>query len=86
MEIIMQGLVLLVSGLGIVFLFLSLLVLVMNHSSKIVQRFNHVLPDDEPRKKKNRQEPATTRAANDDVKVAIAIAVTSVRARYPHPL
>jgi sodium pump decarboxylase gamma subunit len=85
MTILMQGLVLLVSGMGIVFLFLALLVFVMTHSAKIVQRFNHILPDDEPRKKKNRQDPAA-RAGYNDVKVAIAIAVTSVRARYPHPL
>ena len=86
MAILLQGLVLLVSGMGIVFLFLALLVWVMNRSAQIVQRFNHILPDDEPRKKKNRSAPATERAGSDDVKVAIAVAVTSVRARYPHPL
>ena len=86
MAILLQGLVLLVSGMGIVFLFLALLVWVMNRSALIVQRFNHILPDDEPRKKKSRSAPAAERAGGDDVKVAIAIAVTSVRARYPHPL
>lgn len=81
MASLMQGLVLLVSGMSIVFLFLLILVWVMNRSAKIVQRFNHILPDSEPRKRKNRSAPAAERVANDDVRVAIAIAVTSIRAR-----
>lgn len=77
MAILLQGLVLLVSGMGIVFVFLTLLVFVMTRSSKLVTRFNHILPDDEPKKK-----PRTIakEAAHDDGAV-IAVAVAAARAR-----
>ena len=77
MAIFLQGLVLMVSGMGIVYLFLSLLVWVMNRSSSIVARFNHILPDEES-KKKTRQAPQSA-ALHDDVLIAVAVA--AVRAR-----
>lgn len=80
MEILMQGLVLLVAGMGIVYVFLALLVWVMNHSSQIVQRFNYILPDDEPRKKKARPVLASARAGNIDEQIAVAIAITAAKA------
>jgi len=81
MAILMQGLVLLVAGMGIVFLFLSLLVWVMNRSAQIVPRFNHILPDDEP-KKKTRPALAHAHAASlDDVQIAVALAAVAARAR-----
>ncbi len=77
MAILLQGLVLLVSGMGIVFLFLALLVWVMNRSAAIVPRFNHILPDDEPKKK---MRPAA-KVAGDDETALIAIAIAAARAR-----
>jgi len=76
MDILLQGLVLLVAGMGIVFLFLMLLVFVMNHSSKLVVRFNHILPDDEPKKK-----PRVVAAKADDTAIAISIAVAMAQSR-----
>jgi oxaloacetate decarboxylase gamma subunit len=75
MAILLQGLVLLVAGMGIVYLFLTLLVWVMNRSAAIVPRFNHILPDDEPKK---RARPA---ARADDDAVLIAVAIAAARAR-----
>ncbi len=75
MAILAQGLVLLLSGMGIVFGFLALLVWVMNRSAAIVPRFNHILPDDEPKK---RARPA---AKADDDAALIAIAIAAARAR-----
>lgn len=77
MAILLQGLVLLVSGMGIVFLFLSLLVWVMNRSATIVSRFNHILPDEEPKKKSR---PAQSSAHDDGVLIAIAIVAAQARA------
>ncbi len=77
MAILLQGLVLLVSGMGIVFLFLALLVWVMNRSAAIVPRFNHILPDEEPKKKTR---PAA-KAAGDDDSALIAIVIAAARAR-----
>ena len=75
MATLLQGLVLLVAGMGIVYLFLTLLVWVMNRSAAIVPRFNHILPDDEPKK---RARPA---ARADDDAVLIAVAIAAARAR-----
>ena len=69
MAVLSQGLVLLVAGMGIVFAFLAVLVCVMSLSSKVIPRFNHILPDHEPRKK-----PVKKAAVSDDTEIAIAIA------------
>ncbi len=76
MEILMQGLVLMIAGMSIVFAFLAMLVFVMVLSSKIIPRFNHILPDDKPRKK-----PAKTAALahDDDTSIAIAVAVAAAQ-------
>ena len=74
MAILSQGLVLLVAGMSIVFIFLSILVLVMNLSSKVIPKFNHILPDHAPKKK-----PASKAAATDDTEIAIAIAVAAAQ-------
>ncbi len=70
MAILMQGLVLLAAGMGIVYLFLSLLVWVMNRSAQIIPRFNHILPDEEPKKKTR----LTQKTVHDDSPIAIALA------------
>ncbi len=71
----MQGVVLLLAGMGIVFAFLALLVCVMTVAAKIVPRFNHILPDEEPKKK-----PRPAAPASDDAAIALAIAVARSRA------
>ena len=76
MATLLQGLVLLVSGMGIVFLFLTLLVWVMNRSSALVIRFNHILPDEEPKKKSR----PTQQNAHDDFAL-VAIALAAIKAR-----
>ncbi len=54
---LMQGLVLLVAGMGIVYLFLAVMVWIMNRLAQIIPRFNHILPDDEPKKKPRKTVP-----------------------------
>lgn len=73
-ELLKQGLVLLIAGMGIVFFFLTLLVFVTNGASKIIPKFNHILPDEAPKKK-----PAPAAAASDDAAIALAIAVARAR-------
>ena len=72
MAILSQGLVLLLAGMGIVFAFLAMLVCVTSVSSKIIPKFNHILPDYEPKKR-----PAKSTATSDDTNIAIAIAVAT---------
>ena len=57
---LMQGLVLLVAGMGIVYVFLALMVWVMNRFAVIIPRFNHILPDEEPKKRTRTARPASS--------------------------
>ena len=69
MAILGQGLVLMIAGMGIVYLFLCVLIVVAKYSSAFVARFDSILPQDAPKKAK----PAA--AADDGANIALAIAV-----------
>ena len=59
------------AGMGIVYLFLGTLIIVTKVSMKGIGNFDHILPQDAPKKK-----PAAAKAAGDeDANVALAIAV-----------
>ncbi|MBR2920819.1 MAG: OadG family protein [Kiritimatiellae bacterium] len=64
-----QGVVLMLSGMGIVYLFLTVLIFVTKFSMKGIARFDSILPQDAPKKA-----PAKA-ASNDDANIALAIAV-----------
>ena len=64
-----QGVVLMLAGMGIVYVFLSLLIFVTKVSCAGVARFDSILPQDTPKKAPQKA------AANDDENVALAIAV-----------
>jgi sodium pump decarboxylase gamma subunit len=63
------GLVLMVAGMGIVYAFLCVLIVVAKYASAFVARFDGILPQDAPKKAPR---PAVS---NDDADVALAIAV-----------
>ena len=63
MAMIGQGVVLMMAGMGIVYLFLWLMTIVVKHSSRWVCRFDHLLPDEAPKAKR---------------KVRVAVAPTGV--------
>jgi sodium pump decarboxylase gamma subunit len=65
-----QGVVLMLAGMGIVYLFLVLLIIVTKFSMKGIARFDSILPQEAPKKK-----PAAAKAGDDDANVALAIAV-----------
>ena len=69
MDILLQGLVLMLAGMGIVFAFLVVLIVMTVTSMKGIARFDHILPQDAPKKM-----PSAS-AANDDANIALAIAV-----------
>ena len=66
---ISQGIVLMIAGMGIVYAFLSVLILVTKLSMSGIARFDSILPQEAPKKK-----PAPA-AADDDANIALAIAV-----------
>ena len=70
MDVILQGLVLMGFGMGFVFAFLVVLIVVTRCSMGLVAKFDSILPQDAPKKK-----PAAAAAGNDDANIALAIAV-----------
>lgn len=69
MAIIGQGLVLMVAGMGIVYLFLTVLIFVTKYASAFVAKFDHIIPQEAPKKAPKKA------ATDDDANVALAIAV-----------
>ena len=69
MAVLLQGLVLMVAGMGIVYFFLTLLIFVTKVAMGGVARFNALLPDETPKKMPQ------VRAADDGANIALAIAV-----------
>ena len=67
---ISQGVVLMIAGMGIVYVFLSVLILTTKFSMKGIAKFDSILPQDAPKKKA----PAA-KATDDDADIALAIAV-----------
>ena len=65
-----QGLVLMVAGMGIVYFFLSILIVVTKVSMKGIARFDSIFPKDAPKKS-----AAKSVAGSDDENIALAIAV-----------
>jgi sodium pump decarboxylase gamma subunit len=67
-----QGLVLMVAGMGIVYLFLGILIIVTKTACKGIARFDYIFPKDAPKK-------APAKAAGDDENIALALAVALSR-------
>ncbi len=74
---IIEGLMLMLYGMGIVFTFLVVMIIVVNAMSAIVQQYNKKHPEktDAPAKK------PVAKAVSDDTEIAIAIAVAHAQAR-----
>ena len=70
MEIIGQGIVLMVAGMGIVYVFLTVLIAVTKGSSAFVAKFDHILPQDAPKKA-----PKKAVASDDDVNVVFVFVI-----------
>ena len=65
-----QGAVLMIAGMGIVYFFLTLLIVVTKLSMKGIARFDYIFPKEAPKKA-----PAAAKATDDDANIAVAIAV-----------
>ena len=74
-----QGLVLMVFGMTVVYLFLWLMIVVVKHSSRFVVKFDYLIPDDPKPKRKAVQAPAASSASA----VAVPSGGTEVKAPVP---
>ena len=70
MAVLGQGLVLMIAGMGIVYIFLTVLIFVTKVSMKGIARLDSIIPQEAPKKA-----PKAAAAGNDDANVALAIAV-----------
>ena len=70
MAVLGQGVVLMIAGMGIVYIFLTVLIFVTKVSMKGIANFDSILPQEAPKKK-----PAAAAAGSDDANIALAIAV-----------
>ena len=82
MELMGQGLVLMIAGMAIVYAFLFLLIWVSDGASRLVSRFDHIIPDTEPRKQRKRP-AAVLSGANGAASAAAPATGTEVKAPVP---
>ena len=75
-----QGLVLMIFGMGFVYLFLWLMIVVIKHSSRFVCRFEHLLPDDASKPKRK---AAVAVAQQPAAAVVAPVGGTEVKAPVP---
>ena len=66
-----QGIVLMLAGMGIVYVFLSILIVVTIVSMKGISKFDHILPQEAPKKAPKK----AAASGSDDENIALAIAV-----------
>lgn len=62
MAIMGQGLVLMIAGMGIVYVFLYVLILISEWASRLVSKFDYLVPDEAPRKKTRAAAPVPVSA------------------------
>ncbi len=72
MELLMQGIVLMVIGMATVFAFLVLLILAMNGSAAFFKKFAHLFPE---------ETVAPKAAAATDPVAEIAVALAAIKAK-----
>ena len=73
MELLMQGVTLMVIGMATVFSFLVLLILAMSSSAAFFRKFAHLFPEEV-------KEPATAASKSDPV-AEIAVALAAIKAK-----
>lgn len=74
MDLLMQGIVLMVIGMATVFAFLVLMIVAMNGSAAFFSKFSHLFPEEPV------AAPKAKAAAADPV-VGIAVALAAIRAK-----
>ena len=83
MGVMGQGLVLMVAGMTIVYLFLWLLIVVVKHSNRFVVKFDYLIPDDPKPKRKAAQTPAAGLPASAKATAGAPAGGTEVKAPVP---
>ena len=74
---IQDGVVIMLIGMGVVFLFLTIMVFVMDWTSKLILKLNEIFPEEIEEEKPSKK---TKRIDDSEVALAIAIACAQRRA------
>ena len=80
MAVMGQGLVLMIFGMTIVYLFLWLMIIVIKYAGKFVVRFDYLIPDDAPKPKRK----ATTASAQPSATPSVAT-ISGMEVKAPVP-
>lgn len=73
---IQDGVVIMLIGMGVVFLFLTIMVFVMDWTSKLILKLNEIFPEEIEEEKPSKKQKRT-----DDSEVALAIAIACAQRR-----
>lgn len=73
---IQDGVVIMLIGMGVVFLFLTIMVFVMDWTSKLILKLNEIFPEEIEEEK-----PSKNPKRTDDNEVALAIAIACAQRR-----
>lgn len=76
-DLLRNGLLLMVIGMGTVFAFLTLMVICIQFSAKLAAKFAHLLPEEEKKKPKAKK-PAAPKAAAEDDGALVAVLTAAV--------
>ncbi|MDX9980394.1 MAG: OadG family protein [Lentisphaeria bacterium] len=79
-DLLKNGLMLMVIGMGTVFAFLTVMVLCIQASAKVAARFAHLIPEPEKKKPKAKKPAAPAAPAGDDG--ALVAVLTAAVAKY----
>ncbi len=79
-DLLKNGFMLMVIGMGTVFAFLTVMVLCIQASAKLTTRFAHLVPEPEKKKPKAKKPAAAPAAAGDDG--ALVAVLTAAVAKY----
>ena len=82
MQIVINGLMLTVLGMGTVFAFLTIMVIATDISSKYASKLSHLLPDPQPAKPKRKAKAKAPAAAADEDDGVLLALVTGAIHRY----
>lgn len=80
MSMIWQGVVMTIAGMGIVYLFLWVMIVVVRHFCRFIVRFDYLIPDDAPKSSRKNASKATR---IDEPQVKALVGGTEIKSPVP---
>ncbi len=77
LTLLKDGVVIMLIGMGVVFAFLTIMVIVMDLNALIIKKLNKYFPEEEPKQ----ATPSRKKQTDENEKIALAIAVAVAQSR-----